>query len=250
MSSAATAMTEGAHVATHMATKPPVGFDWAPIRLVVFDVDGTLYRQSALRLRMARDMIIHAARTRSWSHVRVLSTYRKLRERLGDAETDEFDPIVIEQTATATNSSAEEVKALVAEWMEARPLPYMERCRYPKLIELFEGLRASGKLIGILSDYPVEAKLSALGLLADHIGWAGDPAVGILKPHPRGLQQLIGAAGVEPSETVLVGDRADRDGLAAQRAGAHALIRSDKPVLGWRTFSRFDDPLFAPMHAG
>ena len=28
-------------------------FDWASVRLVAFDVDGTLYAQRALRLRMA-----------------------------------------------------------------------------------------------------------------------------------------------------------------------------------------------------
>ena len=33
--------------------------DWASIRLVAFDVDGTLYRQRPLRLRMARDLAIH-----------------------------------------------------------------------------------------------------------------------------------------------------------------------------------------------
>ena len=31
--------------------------DWKDIRLVAFDVDGTLYRQRPLRLRMARDQI-------------------------------------------------------------------------------------------------------------------------------------------------------------------------------------------------
>ena len=34
--------------------------DWKDIRLVVFDVDGTLYRQRPLRLRMARDLVLHA----------------------------------------------------------------------------------------------------------------------------------------------------------------------------------------------
>jgi putative hydrolase of the HAD superfamily len=56
-------------------------------------------------------------------------------------------------------------------------------------------------------------------------------------------------AGVEPEQTVLIGDRAERDGMAARRAGAHALIRSDKPLPGWITFRRFDDPVFAPMLA-
>ena len=33
--------------------------DWDTIRLVVFDIDGTLYRQRPLRLRMARDILAY-----------------------------------------------------------------------------------------------------------------------------------------------------------------------------------------------
>lgn len=230
-----------------MTTNIPAAFDWDVIRLVVFDVDGTLYRQSTLRLLMARDMLLHAVGARDLAPIRVLSRYRKLREELGEAETEDFEPILVERTAAATGTSPAKVRALVAEWMEDRPLRHLERCRYAGLVELFRGLRANGKRIGILSDYPVEAKLERLGLFTDHIVWAGESGVGILKPHPRGLQQIMAAAGEEPRKTVLIGDRVERDGHAAERAGAHALIRSDRPIQGWTTFRRFDDALFAPM---
>lgn len=222
-------------------------FDWDRIRLAVFDVDGTLYHQSPLRLRMARDMLAHAARTRSWRHVAVLRAYREIRETLGDQEVDAFDDVLVARTAEATASRPEEVRAVVAEWMEQRPLVYVKLSRFPAIEHLFEGLRAHGKAIGILSDYPVAAKLAAMELTADHVACAGDPHIGILKPHPRGLQSVIAAAGVRPEETVLIGDRADRDGLAAARAGAHALIKAKKPIGGWRTFRHFDDQVFAPV---
>lgn len=35
--------------------------DWDRLHLVVFDVDGTLYRQRPLRLRMARDLLFHTS---------------------------------------------------------------------------------------------------------------------------------------------------------------------------------------------
>ena len=56
-------------------------------------------------------------------------------------------------------------------------------------------------------------------------------------------------AGVAPTATLLIGDRADRDGVAAREAGARVLIRSTRPIEGWRTFDRFDAPVFAPMLA-
>ena len=227
--------------------QPASPFRWDDIRLAVFDVDGTLYRQSTLRLRMARDMLVQALATRSWTHVKVLSRYRSLREELGEAETDGFDPLLVSRTAEVTGTPPKAVQAIVAEWMERRPLRYMERCRYDGITDLFAGLRSAGKQIGVLSDYPVTEKLAALGLAADHVACAGDEGVGILKPHPRGLQHLIGMAGVGSSQTVLIGDRVERDGHAARRAGAQALIRSDKPIDGWLTFRRFDDPLFGPV---
>jgi putative hydrolase of the HAD superfamily len=219
--------------------------DWNDVHLVVFDVDGTLYRQRPLRLRMARDILLHTLLKRDLNVIAVLAKYRRIRERLGDEEAIDFETALIALTATATANSPDRVRAIVSEWVEQRPLGYLAACRYPGLSELFAGLRRSGKSIGILSDYPAEAKLEALRLTAHHIVFAGDEGIGLLKPHPRGLASLITAAGVKPHETVVIGDRVDRDGLVARRAGAQALIKSSKPIEGWQTFARFDDALFS-----
>ena len=224
-----------------------MSLDWDDVHLVVFDVDGTLYRQRPLRLRMARDLALDALLRRQLDVVTVLASYRRIRERLGDEEAVDFEHALIAQTAAATASSQDRVRSIVSEWIDRRPLQYLAACRYPGLPPLFAGLRRSGKSIGVLSDYPARAKLEALGLAADHVVFAGDAGVGLLKPHPRGLQSLIAAAGVQPHQTLVIGDRADRDGLVARRAGARALIRSSKPIEGWQTFTRFDDPLFAPF---
>ena len=153
-------------------------------------------------------------------------------------------PRIPKSTSNALRTLA---SAIVEDWIERRPLRHLARVRYPGLAELFEGLRRKGKVIGILSDYPARAKLDALGLTADHVICAGDKGVGLLKPNPRGLETLIAAAGTQASATVLIGDRAERDGLAASRAGAKALIKSSRPVEGFQTFVTFDDPLFAPF---
>jgi putative hydrolase of the HAD superfamily len=221
--------------------------DWDSIKLVTFDVDGTLYRQRPLRLRMARDMLLHAILNRNLNVITVLETYRRIRARLGDEEVIDFERVLIAETASATGNSQDAVRGIVAEWIEQRPLTYLGGCRYPGLPELFAGLRRKGKIVGILSDYPARAKLAALGLTADHVVSAADENIGLLKPHSRGLEALICAAGVRAHATMLIGDRAERDGLVARRAGAWALIRSTKPIEGWQTFTSFDDALFAPF---
>jgi putative hydrolase of the HAD superfamily len=226
-----------------------MSLDWENVHFVVFDVDGTLYRQRQLRLRMAWDILLYTLLKRDLNVIAVLARYRRIRERLGDEQGIDFERALITQTATATANSPDSVRSIVAEWIERRPLRYLAACRYPSLSQLFAGLRRSGKSIGILSDYPAEAKLEALGLTANYVVFAGDESIGLLKPHPRGLESLIAAAGVKPHETVVIGDRVDRDGLVARRAGAQALIRSSKPIEGWQTFTRFDDALFAPFLA-
>ncbi len=156
--------------------------DWNAVTLVVFDVDGTLYNQRRLRLKMARELLLHALRTRSWRIPRVLAHYRQLREQLAGDEVRDFEPLLLAKTASRCGLPSATVAALAAEWLEQRPLPHMPACRYDGLPELFQRLRARGKCIAILSDYAAQSKLCALGLAADIIVCAGDS--GILKPHP------------------------------------------------------------------
>jgi HAD superfamily hydrolase (TIGR01549 family) len=219
--------------------------DWRDIRLVAFDVDGTLYRQRPLRLRMGRDMMLHTVAKRDLNAISVVTNYRRIRERLAAEEIVDFESVLIAETAKATSMSPETVHAIVFEWIEKRPLRYLRSCRFSGVPQLFAGLQRAGRKIGIFSDYPATEKLTAMGLAAHHVVAASD--VGLLKPHARGLQSLMAAAGATAHETLFIGDRADRDGVAGQRAGVRILIRSSKPVEAFQTFKTFHDPLFDPF---
>jgi len=219
--------------------------NWGEIRLVVFDVDGTLYDQRGLRLCMLREMLLAALRKRDIHFIRILSAYRRIREQLGDELHEDFERELASRTAASVGCSLERVQSTAAEWLEKRPLRHLSRYRYPRLPELFRGLRKHGKQIGIFSDYPAREKLQAMGLDADFVVCAGDADVGVLKPHAKGLRVLMARAAADPAQTVLIGDRPERDGLAAQGAEVRALIRSRKPIDGWQTFSRYDEALFA-----
>lgn len=221
--------------------------DWSAFAFVVFDVDGTLYDQRALRRRMVPALLRDAIAQRSVTNLRVINAYRKIREHLGDEEAVDFEPQLIAETCASTGAAEQQVCAIVREWMETRPLPYLMSCRFPGVAELFAGLKQNGKVVGVLSDYPAHEKLAALGLVADHVVSAPERRVGRLKPHPKGLEVLMEDAGFTASETILIGDRVSRDGYAAQRAGAASLILSRTPQAEWQTFGRFDHPLFAPV---
>ncbi|HEY4215057.1 MAG TPA: HAD family hydrolase [Steroidobacteraceae bacterium] len=219
--------------------------NWDEIRLVVFDVDGTLYDQRGLRLCMLREMLLASIRSRAVDFIRVLRAYRRIREELGESLHEDFERELTSRTAALVGCTEAQVQSMAGEWLERRPLRHLIRYRYPGLPELFRGLRKRGKRIGIFSDYPASAKLEALGLEADDIVCAGDRDVRVLKPHPRGLQVLMSRMAARPAETLLIGDRPERDGLAAQAAGAGSLIRSRKPIEGWQTFDRYDAAVFS-----
>jgi putative hydrolase of the HAD superfamily len=219
--------------------------NWDEIRLVVFDVDGTLYDQRGLRFRMLREMLLASMRNRDIGFIRILSAYRRIREELGDSLHEDFERELTSRTAASVACSVERVITTAAEWLERRPLRHLVRYRYPRLPELFQGLRKHGKKIGIFSDYPAHEKLEALQLDADVIVSAGDADVRVLKPHPRGLHVLMARAAASPAETILIGDRPERDGLAARAAEVHSLIRSRMAIDGWQTFDRYDHPLFS-----
>ena len=220
---------------------------WDDIDLVVFDVDGTLYDQRRLRLAMLGLLLADALRARSLSTLRTLRTFRRVRESLGDAPAEGFMQEQYAKTALRHGMRAEDVERLASEWLERKPLPMLAACRYPHVDALFAALQRSGRQVAVFSDYPASAKLEALGLKADPVVCATDPHIGRLKPDPAGLLAIMRACGASPQRTLMVGDRADRDGAAARRAGAHALIRSARPIPGHLTFRSFDELVFRPV---
>jgi putative hydrolase of the HAD superfamily len=194
---------------------------------------------------MGRDMVIHTVAKCDLNAISVVSNYRRIRERLAAEEVVDFESVLIAETAKATSMSPERVHAIVFEWIEKRPLRYLRSCVFSGVPQLFAGLQRAGRKIGIFSDYPATEKLAAMGLAAHHVVAASD--VGLLKPHARGLQSLMAAAGATARETLFIGDRVDRDGAAGERAGVRILIRSSKPIETFQTFKTFHDPLFDPF---
>ena len=224
--------------------------NWEHIDLVVFDVDGTLYDQRRLRIAMLRQLLAHTWRSRSFDTLRTLHTFRRVREALGENPVPDFMDVQYARTAARHHKTQDQVRALAGEWLEQRPLPLLAACRYPHLTELFATLRTAGKQIAIFSDYPAGEKLAALGLKADLIVCATDQDINRLKPDPRGLLAILQTTGVGAKRALMIGDRADRDGKAAQRAGVAALIRTKKPLVQFGIFNDYDDPVFQPLLAG
>ena len=86
--------------------------------------------------------------------------------------------------------------------------------------------RKQGLRLGVFSDYPANDKLRAMGVLDlfDAVVTAQDPEVQRFKPHPRGIEVAMDRLGVSNREAIYIGDRADVDAEAADRAGVSCVI--------------------------
>jgi len=173
----------------------------------IFDLDGTLYFQKPVRRAMAlRLMCYYAFRFWKIGELIELKNYRKKRE------TPEG---IVDITSPA-----------IERWLIDRPLKSVAKHADRVLCEFIQKQKVAGKTIIIYSDYPVEKKLAALGLegYVDCTFSAGDDGVRCLKPDPRGINYIIAQTRIEPSETILVGDRMEKDGLCAKSVGMDYLI--------------------------
>lgn len=218
--------------------------DLGSTRALIFDVDGTLYRQPPVRVGMAW-RLLRAVATRpghGLTTLRVLRAYRRAQEALRTSAREVVQPtlgaacsaavegeLALRQIALAaawTGLPATLVSERVERWMERLPLDLVVRARRPGFSGLIAVARRGGLRLGVCSDYPAAAKLAALGLegVFEVVVTAQDPEVGEFKPSPRGLQVALTRLGVTPAEALYVGDRPEVDGAAAAAAGVPCLI--------------------------
>ncbi len=164
--------------------------------------------------------------------IHILYSFRKRRQILS---RDEIDPGCLEnrqyvEVAHKLGVSVDEVRRVVTNWIFEKPLNYLAACIYPGVKDLFSLLMRNKVKIGIFSDYPGRSKLKALDLYADVVICATDENVDRFKPHPKGLLVTAKELGIPVKSCFFIGDRDDKDGECARRAGMPYLILSRKDI--------------------
>ena len=209
--------------------------NWEKVKLVIFDVDGTLYDQSKLRKKMMFALLKYYA-LRPWrlNEMRILAHFRSEREKKAGAIGPDLENLQYAWCAEKGGYTVAKVKEVVAKWIFDFPNQYLGATTYPGTQELFGALRQHGIKIAIYSDYKAHDKLKAMHLSADYVVASTDPEVDRLKPDPQGLLYLVSKAGVSVTDCVFIGDRQEMDGDCALRAGMPYLIIDKKP------YSEFD----------
>ena len=183
------------------------------IRVVSWDVDGTLFSYSRLLIALFRlsprklqasGWIGMAGQIRDLCrfHQNVESQRRCKDSRVENADLRSFDAI-----------EAEERVALEAAL----------RITEPRLSALhtLKAFRTSGVPQVALSDFESAYKLKALGLTGYFAQTYSCRALGYWKPSPLPFERIERDFGVRPDEHLHIGDRNDADGWGCARNGCH-----------------------------
>ncbi|MDR1295105.1 MAG: HAD family hydrolase [Bifidobacteriaceae bacterium] len=189
--------------------------------LLILDLDGTCYFQTPVRLRMALRLAAHyGPRPRRWRELALVRDFRRARET-DDSATD--------QDLTATLARRHRLPIGVAattleRWLLREPLAAVAAHRDTLLADTIRDAARAGLRIAVLSDYPTEAKIAALGTCVDAQFCTAEAPITARKPSPKGVETVLAHFRVTPDQAVMVGDRESKDGAAARAAGVRAVI--------------------------
>ncbi|HEY0795622.1 MAG TPA: HAD-IA family hydrolase [Acidisarcina sp.] len=188
----------------------------ADLRLLVFDLDGTLIDSSRDLSNSVNAMLVQF--DRKPLPETVIASYigdgagMLVRRALGDP---------------ADESYVDSALNCFLDYYREHKLDYTRV--YPGVIEALEVLRSGPdgreRAMAVLTNKPIgpsEAICDALGLTPYFFKIYGGNSFATKKPDPAGLDALIREAGVTPRETLMIGD-SGVDILTARNAGAWAL---------------------------
>lgn len=219
------------------------------IKAVAFDIDGTLYRDAALYVKVLPFVAANLPLLRAFAGTRQelhrLSADEASRASL-PTDLAGFRAFQARLLAPKLGIGAEEAEALIERVMYHELEGHFGRVApYPGVLPTLRGLRDSGLRLAALSDFPAPRKLELLGLRDCFEVASCTEESGRLKPAPDGFLALAGALGLEPGEILFVGNSARYDVAGSRSAGMVAAIRGHRDAPGaslrYRDWSRLLD---------
>lgn len=196
------------------------------LKLVIFDVDGTLYDQSKLRKKMLLELIRYYI-FKPWRFKDLLIVYhfRKEREKKAGQQIDNLQEEQFNWCAEKINVPLSRIKEVVNKWIFNFPIKYLKESKYPDVNSFFSKLKDNGILTAIYSDYDSKLKLDSMDLSANLLVSSTDRDINAMKPLPNALNYILSKLNIEDkSKCLFIGDRQELDGACAERAGIPFLL--------------------------
>lgn len=197
------------------------------IKAVAFDIDGTLYSDWSLYIRIVPYFL---------RHLSFFLKYNKVRHILHrTAPLPDFYEYQARLLADELGVTTEEAHHAIEERVYRGLVPYFERVRpHSHVYETFSRFKAAGLKLAILSDFPPSQKGGIWGVAALCDVVLGSEELGALKPSKYPFSLLAQRLDLEPGDILYVGNSIHSDIQGARNAG----MRSAYIMPLWRVLLR------------
>ena len=196
----------------------PAGAVNAKFSAVAFDLDGTLYPDSRLFLKLIPFLI------RNQRLLRAMGKARTALRKSGAYEGN-FYELQARLMGEILGEEAEKVREKTDRLIYRGWVPLFTGIKlFPHLRETLDAFRDAGIRMGLLSDFPPETKLKNMKIDEYWDVMLCSEESGRLKPDPLSFLELARKMGKKPEEMLYVGNRISYDINGAHAAGMKAAL--------------------------
>ncbi len=197
------------------------------IKAIAFDIDGTLYSDLSLYIRLPFYFL---------RNIKFFHHYNYVRKALHKtAPLSDFFEYQARLLAERMKISSQEAKLLIDKVCYKGLEPYFRHVKpYKNVYRTIKSFKDAGYKIGILSDFPPSQKGDIWGVLSLCDVCLGSEECGALKPSLYPFGMLAKSLNVKPEEILYVGNSLKCDVRGAKNAGMKAayLLKGFKKIFG------------------
>lgn len=210
------------------------------IQAVAFDIDGTLYKEINLNIRVFPRVLRHLNFFLQYDKARKLLRNKESYEDFGKAQAELMGQLL----HCSPEAARERLNTTVYEGLKK----YFKRFgAYKGALEFIQKLKEAGIKIAVLSDFPPEQKGDIWGIRPYCDVVLGSEQIGALKPSPYVFSKLQEELKVPAENILYVGNNHTYDVIGPKKAGMKAawIISNIKTFFGKKsqvadfTFSKY-----------
>jgi len=207
------------------------------ITAVAFDLDGTLYPNYSLNMRLLPFLFRHwrflLAFSRARNNIRREQAAQAALALTPQSSMPDFYGRQAQLVAEQLKAQKEEIRERIDRLIYRGWEPFFLKIKpFPHVREVLGEMKAAGLKLGLLSDFPTAAKLEYLGLSGFWNTALCTENIGALKPAALPFEELAKALSCAPEQILYVGNSNRYDVEGAKRAGMKAaLLNIGLPVI-------------------
>ena len=207
------------------------------ITAVAFDLDGTLYPNYSLNMRLLPFLFRHwrflLAFSRARNNIRREQAAQAALALTPQSSMPDFYGRQAQLVAEQLKAQKEEIRERIDRLIYRGWEPFFLKIKpFPHVREVLGEMKAAGLKLGLLSDFPTAAKLEYLGLSGYWNTALCTENIGALKPAALPFEELAKALSCAPEQILYVGNSNRYDVEGAKRAGMKAaLLNIGLPVI-------------------